>query len=86
MGSSQSKVPAAVHANMLSEFEAMRTKDMDLESESDFVYVAEEQRAFLFQYFTHPNRFWTNRRRQPPEMRHALPPSLLLRPRNGNRI
>ena len=36
---------------MLSEFEAMRTQDMDLESEFDFVHVAEKQRAFLFQYF-----------------------------------
>lgn len=48
MGSSQSKVPASVQANMLSEFEAMRIKDMNLDSDSDFVYVTEKKRTLLF--------------------------------------
>lgn len=60
MGSSQSKVPASVQANMLAEFEAMRTKDVDLESESDFVYVAEKQRGFLVQPFRQSNTKYTS--------------------------
>lgn len=52
MGSSPSKVPASVHARVLSELEAMRIQDLNLDSESDFVYVEEKHRTSLLDPFT----------------------------------
>lgn len=47
MGSSQSKMPASGPAKSLPEFEALRISDAILDSDSDFVYVAEKKRVFL---------------------------------------
>lgn len=47
MGSSQSKMPGSEPAKSLPEFEALRINDVNLDSDSDFVYVAEKNRVLF---------------------------------------